>query len=199
LEAHDGFSLPITHCVVDAATRLAQKTASASGSKRNNEMADLEELHEQAEHGASNARLAPVTVSMAILAVIVAAVSLMGERIHANEMICERSYQVFLDQLSVFTLQNPAQVQAMKTKYSNEISRYTKETKDIQTQAYATEDLVKVLDRRSNWFDFSAVLLESSLVICSITLLTEKKAYWYLGLLIGASGICVAVAGLFIR
>jgi hypothetical protein len=56
-----------------------------------------------------------------------------------------------------------------------------------------------MLDRRSNWFDFAAVLLESSLVICSITLLTEKRAYWYLGLVAGGSGLVVALAGLFIR
>jgi|SRR5882724_2536944 len=179
-------------------------------------MADIEELRERAEQGAANAQHAPVTVSMAILAVVLAAVSLMGERIHANEVLTqskaadqwaqyqakvlrERSYEVFLDQLSVFTLQDPAHAEEVKTKYKNEIARYTSETKDIQTQANATEEAVNTLDRRSDWFDFANVLLEASLVICSITLLTEKRAYWYLGLLGAASGVVVAFAGLFVR
>ncbi len=179
-------------------------------------MADLEELQEHAALTAADARHMPVTVSMAILAVIVAAVSLMGERIHADEMLAqtqatdqwaqyqakvirERSYEVFLDQLSVFSVQNPSHAEEIKTKYEKEISRYNGETKDIQTQAYATEDTVRVLERRSNWFDFSAVVLEASLVICSITLLTQKRVYWYVGLLGGASGMLIAGVGLFIR
>jgi hypothetical protein len=173
-------------------------------------------LHERAQRGATDAQLAPVTVSMAILAVFVAAISLMGERIHADEVLAqskatdqwaqyqakvirERSYEVFLDQLGVFALQDPSQAQQVKTKYQSEIDRYNSETKDIQTQANSTETDVAVLDRRSNWFDFADVLLEASLVICSITLLTQKRGYWYFGLLGAASGVIVAIAGLFIR
>jgi len=179
-------------------------------------MSDIEELHERAEQGAADARLASVTVSMAILAVFVAVVSLMGERIHANEVLAqskaadqwaqyqakvirERSYEVFLDQLDVFTLQNPAHAADVRKKYKSEIDRYNGESKDIQAQANATEATVAALDRRSNWFDFSDVLLEASLVICSITLLTQKRGYWYFGLLGAVSGIVIAAAGLLIR
>jgi hypothetical protein len=179
-------------------------------------MADIEDLRERAEKGAADERMAPVTVSMAILAVFLAAVSLMGERIHADEVLTEtkaadewaqyqakvlrqRSYEVFLDQLSVFTLQDPAHAQQVKAKYQAEIDRYTSETKDIQTQANGSEAAVNALDRRSNWFDFADVMLEAGLVICSITLLTQKKAYWYLGLLAAGTGVGVAVAGLFIH
>jgi hypothetical protein len=184
--------------------------------ERKIKMADLDELRERAEKGAADARLTSVTVSMSILAIVLAAVSLMGERIHADEVLTqskaadewsqyqakvirERSYEVFLDQLAVFALQDPAHAQQVKEKYQKEIDRYTSETKDIQTQADATEAAVNVLDRRSNWFDFADVLLEASLVICSITLLTQKRTYWYLGLLGAAAGVVVAVAGLIIR
>jgi hypothetical protein len=179
-------------------------------------MADIEELHERAHQGAADARMAPVTVTMSILAVLVAAISLMGERIHADEVLAqskaadqwsqyqakvirERSYEVFLDQLTVFTLQDPAHAQQVQAKYKSEISRYNSETNDIQTQANSTEAAVAVLDRRSNWFDFSDVLLEASLVICSITLLTQKRRYWYFGLLGAASGVVIAIVGLIIR
>jgi hypothetical protein len=179
-------------------------------------MPDIEELQERAEQGAANERLAPVTVSMAILAVFVAAISLMGERIHANEVLAqskaadqwaqyqakvirERSYEVFLDQLSVFALQDSAHADEVRKKYKSEIDRYTSESKDLQTQANSTEADVTVLDRRSNWFDFSDVLLEASLVICSITLLTQKRGYWYFGLVGAAAGVVIAVTGLFVR
>jgi hypothetical protein len=179
-------------------------------------MADIEELHEHAHHAAADVRHVPVTLSMAILAVFVAAVSLMGERVHADAVLAEtraadlwseyqaqvirsRSYQVFLDELSVFSVQDPSQVAQIKSKYSKEIDRYTKQTKALQQQAYATEADVRALERRSNWFDLAAVLLEASLVICSITLLTQRRIYWYVGSAGGLVGIITAFIGLFIR
>ena len=41
---------------------------------------EISELQEHAEHGAEDHSLAPVTITMAILAVLVAAVSLLGHR-----------------------------------------------------------------------------------------------------------------------
>lgn len=177
---------------------------------------DLEELHERAQAGNSDARFAPVSMSMAILAVFAAVVTLMGARIHADEVLAqtreadqwsqyqakvirERSYEVVLDELNLFALQEGANLPAAKTKYSSEITRYQGDMKDIQNQANATEAQVAVLERRSNWFDFGEVLLEASLVICSITMLTERRIYWYLGLASGGSGILIAIAGLFVR
>ena len=177
---------------------------------------DLEELHEHAEHGASDERMAVVTVSMAVLAVFAAVVTLMGERVHADAMIAQtkaadqwaqyqaekirqRSYEVFMDQLGVFTLQDPAKVGDLKSKYGKEISHYDQETKDVSNQATGTEAEVAVLLRRSNWFDFGDVLLESGLVICSITLLTGNRMYWYIGMLSGAAGILLALGGMLLR
>ena len=50
---------------------------------------DFRELEEQAEEAAQH-NLAPVTVTMAILAVLVAAVSLLGHRAHTEEMLTRR-------------------------------------------------------------------------------------------------------------
>jgi len=177
---------------------------------------DIEELHENAQSGGTDERLAPVSVSMAVIAVVVSVVSLMGARIHADEMVAqtqetdqwsqyqakvirERSYEVLLDELSVFSLQNVAAASQVKDKYSKEITRYNGEMKDIQNQANTTEVKVATLERRSNWFDFSEVLLESSLVICSITILTMKRFYWFIGLALGGSGVVIAVLGMFVH
>ena len=51
-------------------------------------MADeIQELRENAEHGAEEPSLAPVTVTMAVLAVLVASVSLLGHRAHTEEIL----------------------------------------------------------------------------------------------------------------
>lgn len=177
---------------------------------------ELQELQEQAEEGAHHSSLAPVTVTMAILAVLVAAVSLLGHRAHTEELLHQtkatdqwayyqakdirrHTYELFLDETSVFALQNPDQVDKLREKYQKEVERYAGEQKDIETEANQAETEVKVEQRRADRFDLGEVMLEAALVICSITLLTRKRAFWILGTLLGICGLVIGAAGLFIH
>ena len=89
---------------------------------------------------------------MAVLAVLVAAVTLLGHRAHTEEIILQtrsadqwayyqakeirrRNYELFLDELSVFSLQDAKQMEAVKEKYAKEIERYTDELKEIEAEA----------------------------------------------------------------
>ena len=100
---------------------------------------EIQELHENAEHGAQERSLAPVTVTMAIFAVLVASVSLLGHRADTEELLLQtkatdqwayyqakdirrHSYELFLDEISVFTLQNSDQIGKLKEKYSQEVA-----------------------------------------------------------------------------
>jgi Domain of unknown function (DUF4337) len=177
---------------------------------------DIRELAEHAEEAAEHSGLAPVTVTMAILAVLVAAVSLLGHRAHTEEIILQnkatdqwafyqakeirrRSYELFVDEMSVFALQNGEEATKIKEKYEKEIERYKDEGKDIQAEAKQAEAEVLVQQRHADYFDLGEVLLEAGLVICSITLLTRKKIFWLLGVVMGLIGVGVGVAGLLIH
>jgi hypothetical protein len=177
---------------------------------------EINELHEHAEEGAHNPSLAPVTVTMAILAVLVAAVSLLGHRAHTEELLLQtkatdqwayyqakdirrRSYELFLDELSVFSLQGTEEVAKVKEKYSKEVEHYRDQQKEIEAEAKKAEEEVTVQQRRANRFDLGEVMLEAALVICSITLLTRKRFFWGLGLVLGISGVAIGAAGLLIR
>src|ERR1700751_6287732 len=122
---------------------------------------ELHELHEHAEHAREHPDLAPVTLTMAVLAVLVAAVTLLGHRAHTEEIILQtrsadqwayyqakeirrRNYELFLDELSVFSLQSSQQVDATKEKYAKEIERYKEELKDIEAEAKKAEAEVKI-------------------------------------------------------
>ena len=150
---------------------------------------DIMELKEHAEHGSEEHNLAPVTLTMAILAVLVASVTLLGHRAHTEEVLLQsraadqwayyqakeirrRNYELFLDELSIFSLQDSAHADAMKA-----------------------EAEVKVEEARADRYDLGEVLLEAALVICSITLLTRKKIFWYLGILLGLAGIVTGIMG----
>jgi hypothetical protein len=177
---------------------------------------EIQELHEHAEHGAHDSSLAPVTLTMAILAVLVAAVSLLGHRAHTEELLLQtrasdqwayyqakdirrHTYELFVDETSVFAVQNSEQVAKVKEKYAKQAERYSQEIKDIEAEAHTFEDEVKVQQRRADRFDLGEVLLEAGLVICSITLLTRKRLFWLLGLTLGVLGVALGAAGLLIR
>lgn len=174
------------------------------------------ELAEQAEHGAHEPTLAPVTITMAILAVFVAATSLMGHRAHTEELLLQtkatdqwayyqakdirrHAYELFVDELSVFTVQNSAQVDAIKEKYQKEIDRYRDQQKEAEAEARRIETEVAVTQKRGDRFDLAEVLLEAALVICSITLLTRNRLFWGFGLLLGFAGVVIAAAALLIH
>jgi hypothetical protein len=177
---------------------------------------DVRELQENAEHGAHEPYLAPVTLTMAVFAVLVAATGLAGHRAHTEELLHQtkatdqwayyqakdirrRNYELFIDELSVFTLQNSEQTQKIKEKYAKEIERYRDQEKDIQAEARSAENEVRVEERRADRFDLGEVMLEAALVICSITLLTRKRGFWQFGLVLGAAGLVIAASGLLIH
>jgi hypothetical protein len=177
---------------------------------------EIVELQESAEHGAHEPSLVPVTLTMAILAVLVASVTLLGHRAHTEEGVLQtraadqwayynakeirrRSYELFLDELSIFSLQDAGHVGEVKEKYAKEVERYKDEVKDIQAEAKAAEDEVKVEKARADRFDLGEVLLEAALVICSITLLTRKRMFWYMGIVLALAGIATTIHGLMIH
>jgi len=176
---------------------------------------DFRELEEQAEEAAQH-NLAPVTVTMAVLAVLVAAISLLGHRAHTEEVLAQtkatdhwayyqakeirrRNYELFVDELSVIAVQNPEHAEVVKQKYEKEIERYNKEGKDIQADAKKEEDEVAAQRNHANYFDLGEVLLEAALVICSITVLTRKRFFWYLGSTLGIIGLGIGFAGLLVH
>src|SRR5271154_2195698 len=133
---------------------------------------ELMELKENAEHGSEERSLAPVTLTMAILAVLVASVTLLGHRAHTEEVLLQtraadqwayyqakeirrRNYELFLDELSVFSLQDSSNAQAIKEKYAKEVDRYADELKDIEADARKEEAEVKVEEARADRYDLS--------------------------------------------
>jgi len=174
------------------------------------------ELAEHAEHGAHEPALAPVTITMAVLAVFVAAASLMGHRTHTEELLLQtkvadewayyqakdirrHTYELFIDELNVFTVQNTPQVEEVKQKYEKENERYKDQLKDADAEARKMEAEVALTQKRGDRFDLAEVLLEAALVICSITMLTRKRFFWALGLVIGICGVVIALAAFLVH
>jgi len=58
---------------------------------------------------------------------------------------------------------------------------------------------VEAAEARANRFDLGEVLLEIGLVITSITLLTHKRIYWYMGMGFSVVGIVATVMGVLLK
>ena len=179
-------------------------------------MDELQELHEQAEHGAHNPKLAPVSLTMAIVAVLVAIAGLLGHRAHTEEVVLQnrandqwayyqgKDTRLHLDkkvaELESFAATTDA-AKAAQARAANEVEaeEYAKQAKEIQAEARKLEQETMLASRRSDRYDLSEVFLEIALVITSITLLSGRRAYWYAGLAVAAIGIAVGATVLFLR
>ena len=177
---------------------------------------ELHELQEHAEHARHNPSLAPVSLTMAILAVLVAVISLLGHRSHTEEILLQSKasdqwayYQakiirrhtdeIFSDLTAVTTSNDPGALNRLRDKYKIEADRYKDEQTDIQAEAKHLENEVLVEQRRADRFDLGEVFLEIALVITSITLLSGRRVFWYLGLVLGVIGLIAAATGLLIH
>lgn len=177
---------------------------------------ELNELQEHAEHAKEDPTLAPVSVTMAILAVLVAVVSLLGHRAHTEEVVLQAKasdqwayYQaknirrhtdeLFLDLTSVQPTTDAATLVKLRDKYSQEASRYQAEQKEIEDKAHEMEAEVATERNRADRFDLAEVFLEIGLVITSITLLSGRRMFWGIGLLLGIIGIVVAATAFMVH
>ena len=173
---------------------------------------ELQELQEHAEHAKHDPSLAPVTLTMAVLAVLVATVSLLGHRTHTEEVVLQNKvtdqwayYQaknirrhndeLFADLAAVIPTKDGEAAAKLGEKYRAEAERYRDEQKELDAKARELQQETELARRKADRFDLSEVFLEIGLVITSITLLSGKRIFWRSGLLLACVGIVVVLTG----
>jgi Domain of unknown function (DUF4337) len=174
---------------------------------------ELPEAH--AAHGESPLTI-PVSVTMSILAVLVAGATLLGHRAHTEELLLQSeatdkwSYyqaknirfhevQSMVDLLDSLATPNTEKVKAAREKYAKEVERYQEDKTDIGDEARTLEAQRDVLGRRADRFDGGEALFEVGLVICSMTLLTKRRFFWLAGMLVGAAAVVLAITGFLLH
>lgn len=177
---------------------------------------EAEELKEAAERAKERRELAPVSLTMAIVAVLVATVTLLGHRAHTEELLLqtkatdEWSYyqaknmrrnnlEALDDVLTALHDSDPQRSAEVRKRFHEEIDKYRDQQKDIQSEARNLEADVQKSSRRADRFDLGEVFLEIALVVTSITLLTDNRGYWYFGLVLAGIGIACAISAYFVR
>jgi hypothetical protein len=174
---------------------------------------ELPEVHEGREEYRYTL---PVSLTMSILAVLVAGATLLGHRAHTEELLLQtratdqwayyqaknirlHEVQGIADLLGALAPSERKETLAVRDKYLKEVERYTNDKEDISEKAKELEKERDLMSRRADRFDGGEALLEVGLVICSITLLTRRRAFWLGGMIVGALGVIMALTGLFLH
>jgi Domain of unknown function (DUF4337) len=178
-------------------------------------MSEGMELPEQEEYEKHPLTI-PVSVTMAILAVLGAIVTLLGHRAHTEELLLQAQatdqwayYQaknIRLHEMQAVAdiLGHLAPVDKEKTanvheKYVKEVERYQNDKESISDKAKDLEAERDLVSRRADRFDGGEVFLEMGLVICSLTLLTKKRFFWVSGIAVAVAGLLLAATGFLLH
>jgi flagellar hook-basal body complex protein FliE len=176
---------------------------------------ELNELQEHAEEAKERKGLAPVSLTMAVVAVLVATVSLLGHRAHTEEILLQNqttdkwayyqaknlrlnNLQALNKVMSALEGKNEKAEQVQKD-FEADIERYTEDKNKAQEEGHELEAELRHETQRANRFDLGEVFLEIALVVTSITLLTGRKFYWGMGMVFAVAGIVTAATVLFLH
>jgi hypothetical protein len=178
-----------------------------------------EEIHEFAnemkESGEGGESLKSISLGISILAVLVAMVTVLGHRSHTEAVLMQsragdqwNEYQakkirmdnlsVTLDLLDIEPTVNATTTNAKRDEYKAHIEKWKTDLAEEQEKAREFEGEVHHAEAQAARYDLGEALLQIAVVLCSITLFTRKRAYFLLGLTLGAAGIVVAFSALFV-
>lgn len=177
---------------------------------------ELQELHEHAEHAAHDPSMAPISLTMAILAVLVAVATLLGHRAHTEEVVLQNKasdrwayYQAkdirlhadrqFADLEAFLPATDSAKAAAAREANRAEAEKYSKQTEDIKAEAQKLENETALERRRADRFDLAEVFLEIGLVITSITLLSGRRIFWHAGIVFAIVGVVTACTAVLVH
>ena len=174
---------------------------------------ELPEVHHGGEEGPL---VLPVSITISIMAVLVASVALLGHRTHTEELLRQSQasdrwaqYQAksvrlhetqgFSDVLNIVASLDRERGAALREKYVEEVEHYQRDKEDISKEAKDLEAERDLAGRKADRFDGGEAFLEIGLVICSITLLTKRKLFWIGGMFVGALGVALALTGFLLH
>src|SRR5258708_34314129 len=145
---------------------------------------ELPEVHHGGEEGPL---VLPVSITISIMAVLVASVALLGHRTHTEELLRQSQasdrwaqYQAksvrlhetqgFSDVVNIVASLDKEKGAALREKYQKEVEHYQSDKQDISEEAKNLEVERDLAGRKADRFDGGDALRETGLGCCSITM-----------------------------
>jgi hypothetical protein len=171
---------------------------------------EVQELSEVTEHAHGEAGRA-VGLTMAVVAALLASVTLMGHRLHTEETVQQtkaadgwaffqaknsRSHMYAAD-AKLAELIGPQGASVAK-EWRLKAEEEKREADGVRAENEKLDEDTHAIARRATFFDASEICLEIAIVLCSIALLTGSPIFWKISFAGTAIGTVVAIVG-FLR
>ena len=169
-----------------------------------------EELQEHAEH-AKEPFDRKVALSMAVIAAIMAIVSVAGHILTTDELLAQQKasdqwsyYQAkairrYESDIARDMLAAASAGPAAINKYAANVERYEKEGEEIQTEAKKLETESHVRGAQALRTHIGEVFLEIGIVLASLAILTKRRPMWLISILSAALGTALAATALLVH
>jgi hypothetical protein len=172
------------------------------------------QMKESGESGGES--LKSISLGISVLAVLVAMVTVLGHRTHTEAVLMQsragdqwNEYQakkirmdnlsVTLDLMAMEPTLNAAATEAKRKEYEAHIEKWKEDLSEEQNKAREFEAEVTWAETKASHYDLGEALLQIAVVLCSVTLFTRRRAYFLLGLSLGAAGVVIAISALLVH
>ncbi len=182
-----------------------------------NEIPEFTKQLTEANEGEGNAAsLTNISLAISILAVLVAMVTVLGHRTHTQAILAQaragdqwseyQTKRIRSDQadlaIELLSVEETKDAVATQKKIADNLAHQAKWKDDLaveQKAARAFQAEVDEAEGRASRLDLGEALLQIAVVLCSITLFTRHRRYFYLGLVLGVCGCAVSVSAWFVH
>jgi len=171
---------------------------------------EAEELSDIAEEAEGNKHGRAIGVTMAVVAALLAAVTLMGHRLHTEETVQQtkaadgwayfqaknsRSQMYAADAKLAELIGPQGASQAKEWRLKAEAEK--RDADGIKTENEKVDEETHEIARRATFFDAAEICLEIAIVLCSISLLTGTASFWKISFISALLGLGATLYGLF--
>jgi len=167
------------------------------------ETEELIELKEEAR-GARG-----IGVTMAITAAILAVVTMMGHRLHTEEVVMQTKsadgwayfqaknnrFHMYANDAKLAELTGAAGAAPVVADWTKKAEEERKQAGDVQKATEQLDRNTEATARRATFFDLSEICLEVGIVLCSIALLTSTATFWRASFVPMLIGLAIALYG----
>jgi hypothetical protein len=169
---------------------------------------ETHELMEAAEKAHSLAERR-IGVTMAIVAAILGVVTLMGHRLHTEEVLLQTKatdgwayfqakngrFHMYSTDAALAELSTAERAHTVAEEWKKKAEEERAQAEDIRKANEHLEEETSAAAREANYFDAAEIFLEIAIVLSSVALLTRTPLFWQLSFLPALIGVAVAAFG----
>jgi len=179
------------------------------------EASEVQEFADQLKEGAEKS-LTHVSLIIAVLAVLLAVVTVLGHRAHTHSVLEQtraadqwneyqarrmrvQQTQIAVDLLTLQPSVDPAAAREKIATYQGEITKWQAELKEDMDKAHELEANVDHEEHQAARFDLGEEMLQIGVVLASITLLTRHQRYVIAALVLAVVGVVIAGSAFLVK